>query len=378
MYIKKPFRYSSMSIMKNPGISIIIPVFNRGELLFETLNSLRDQSYSNWEAILVDDGSDDKTVEIISKALQEEPRFRYLKRDISSSEKSGAAVCRNIGLEIADGEYVIFLDSDDLLTRKALANRIKLMDDNPELDFGVFQCLLFEKEPGDLDSLWNIATEEDDIDRFLTQDIPWQTTGPIWRKKALQRLGCWQDSLPSWQDFEFHLRALISGFSYKTFGIVDYYWRLPITNPNSIGNNSKSPEHLRSHAELVFDLKKQLINAQKLNRKHQESLAILCFFIMKLWTYQGSNFQKDAFEAWHNFYTEELIDFSMFISGFIYMKIINLFSVRSIPWRIVHRIFLEYVEVINFSRRFTLKASKTYRKISYSSFCELNTNHVNY
>ncbi|PSO91368.1 MAG: hypothetical protein BRC43_01325 [Cyanobacteria bacterium QS_3_48_167] len=61
----------------------------------------------------------------------------------------------------------------------ALLNRFEQMEQRPELDFGIFPCVLFREQPGDLKLLWNDDTGADDIDRFLTLDIPWQTTSPM-------------------------------------------------------------------------------------------------------------------------------------------------------------------------------------------------------
>jgi len=96
-----------MSMSNLPKISIIIPTYNRADLIKETLNSIFNQTYSNWEAIIVDDASEDNTEELV-KAIGDS-RIHY----ICHSRNKGGAEARNTGIEKAQGEYIAFLDSDD-------------------------------------------------------------------------------------------------------------------------------------------------------------------------------------------------------------------------------------------------------------------------
>ncbi|MCM4154703.1 glycosyltransferase family 2 protein [Gramella sp. AN32] len=97
----------------NPLISIIIPTYNRGHLIGETLDSVLRQTYNNWECLIIDDGSEDNSEEIVN-ALNDQRLIYYYK---NHGERSSA---RNYGLERAQGKYIQFLDSDDLLHKKKL------------------------------------------------------------------------------------------------------------------------------------------------------------------------------------------------------------------------------------------------------------------
>src|SRR5829696_1947350 len=101
-----------MPVLQNvPTVSIIIPTKDRAALLEQTLDSIRLQTYSDWEAIVIDDHSTDETIAQTTAASSHDPRIRVL----SLTDKSGAPAARNLGIAEARGEYVIFLDSDDLL-----------------------------------------------------------------------------------------------------------------------------------------------------------------------------------------------------------------------------------------------------------------------
>lgn len=104
-------------------ISVIIPAFNRGHIIGETLNSVLDQSYSNWECLIVDDGSTDNTEKIVRSYMEEDTRIKFFIRPTKRAK--GATTCRNIGIEESTGEYFQFLDSDDLLSKNKFEIQLK-------------------------------------------------------------------------------------------------------------------------------------------------------------------------------------------------------------------------------------------------------------
>src|SRR6266436_2095129 len=98
-------------------VSVIIPCYNRESLLGATLDSLLEQTFPHWEAIIIDDDSTDKSMEVARGYARIDSRFRVVSRQ---GERRGANICRNQGLRIAGGDYVVFLDSDDLLLETCL------------------------------------------------------------------------------------------------------------------------------------------------------------------------------------------------------------------------------------------------------------------
>src|SRR5256885_12839057 len=157
-----------------PLISIVIPTKDRAALLQQTLDSVRAQTYREWEALVIDDHSTDETADVVEKFA--DPRIRRL----NLTDKSGAPAARNLGVAEARGEFVIFLDSDDLLAPHCLQQRIEVMQQHTGLDFALFPCQLLRNSPGDVELLWNRKTDENDLDRFLKMDVAWQTSSPIW------------------------------------------------------------------------------------------------------------------------------------------------------------------------------------------------------
>ena len=144
-----------------PRISIVIPCFNRERFLPETLDSLNAQTFSDWEAIVVDDGSTDGSLSIARDYARRDARFRALCRE---GGHNGANSCRNKGLAESKGDYLIFLDSDDLLASTCLENRVVAMDRASDCGFGVYLTEIFAETLGDRGVLWNIPHETEESD----------------------------------------------------------------------------------------------------------------------------------------------------------------------------------------------------------------------
>ena len=108
-------------------VSIIIPIYNGEEFLEQALESVRWQTYANWECILLDDGSTDRTAEICRSWAERDPRFHYHRQ-----ENRGLAAARNAGVREAKGSFVQFLDDDDLLLPERLVKCLDVFQREPE------------------------------------------------------------------------------------------------------------------------------------------------------------------------------------------------------------------------------------------------------
>lgn len=110
-------------------ISVIIPCYNFGHLIGETIQSVIDQTYSDWEIIVVDDGSSDNTQEVVQKFSAADRRVQYHYQD-----NAGPSAARNLGLKLSKGEFVHFLDADDLLQKEKYTRHLKKFEENEDLD----------------------------------------------------------------------------------------------------------------------------------------------------------------------------------------------------------------------------------------------------
>lgn len=121
---------------ENPLVSIVTPLFEAEKYIAETIASVQDQSYPNWELIIVDDFSTDASVKIVESFATQDHRIILLKNEANE----GAAVCRNRATELAKGEYIAFLDSDDLWLPNKLEKQLKFMQEkNSDVSFTSYQ-----------------------------------------------------------------------------------------------------------------------------------------------------------------------------------------------------------------------------------------------
>lgn len=207
-------------------VTVIIPIYNRKEYLPQTLDSVINQTFTDWECLLIDDGSDKSTLSILGSYSCMDNRFRVL----NNRSKKGANSCRNLGIKECMGKYCIFLDSDDILVSHCLDQRVKAMEENSALDFCVFPERIFYSMCRDSDIIINLPSEKKDIFRFMTisKDAPWMTSGPIWRVSSLRAASLrWDDRLDAYQDIDFHISALVNNLKYKfVYCNPDRYLRL--------------------------------------------------------------------------------------------------------------------------------------------------------
>ncbi|MCD9853818.1 glycosyltransferase [Epilithonimonas sp. JDS] len=162
-------------------ISIIVPTFNRQDYIAETLKSLVEQTYNDWECIVVDDGSTDDTETEVQKYIKADSRFCFYKRPAKMHK--GANSCRNFGFTISKGKYIKFLDSDDIITEECLEKQNAILNANPEIEVCLSYGRYFDNDTKELKELWSRNMDHSDyFFGHVTNQIRWQTADPLWRK----------------------------------------------------------------------------------------------------------------------------------------------------------------------------------------------------
>ena len=123
-------KYDADQIILKDKISVIIPTYNRGYSIIESLNSVLSQTYNNLEIIIIDDYSIDNTESLITK--MEDNRIKYIKL----KENKGASFARNVGIKMASGKYITFQDSDDIYHLNKIEIQYKnIIKKNSDFDF---------------------------------------------------------------------------------------------------------------------------------------------------------------------------------------------------------------------------------------------------
>ncbi len=118
-------------MQEHPLVSIIIPTYNRAHLLGETLDSVLAQTYTNWECLVVDDGSTDATEALLHDYMEKDKRFQYHKRP--DTHLPGGNGARNYGFELSQGEFIQWFDDDDVMLPGFLDNKVELFKDDVDL-----------------------------------------------------------------------------------------------------------------------------------------------------------------------------------------------------------------------------------------------------
>lgn len=190
-------------------VSIVIPAYNAEKFILETLNSVYDQSYIDFEIIVVDDGSTDSTPQLVELEIAERS---YL--SLISKINEGVSIARNTGIEQAKGEYIAVLDADDTWTKDNLLEKVKFLDSHPSYDwvYSNLGCITESNDPlpphangRDDDILKNILLWEGEV-------VPGPCSNVIYRSKLNEKIKFDpQFSTAADQDFTIQLANLSRG-----------------------------------------------------------------------------------------------------------------------------------------------------------------------
>jgi len=233
-------------VMGQPLISCIVPVFNGERYLREALDSILAQTYRSLEVIVADDGSTDSTATVVTSYGC---RIRYF-RQINQ----GPAAARNLGLHIARGDYMAFLDADDLWHSEKLERQLTRFLARAELDYCVAHAQNF----------W-IRELSEERDRFrdhrIAKGLPAYVTGSLLvRRELLTRIGFFDPSLGHGDSMEWFLRAAEHGAVGELMSDVLLYRRLHHTNRvRHLGAASRN--------EFLQIIKASIDRRRKSNRK---------------------------------------------------------------------------------------------------------------
>jgi len=215
-------------MLENNLVSIIIPNYNSAEHITETLTSVTNQTYSNWECIVVDDYSTDNSVEIVNKFVNRYPNKIFLVQN----KKKGACAARNLGFKKSNGSFIQYLDSDDLLSFDKIEKQIKILINNPNR-LAICNCWHFHSS---IDDAYNT-----DVDFIFTSNSPADFLTNLWGangtsnyvavhsylspRNLIEKAGPWNDSLIKDQDGEFFARVVLKSEGLIYVPIIKCYYR---------------------------------------------------------------------------------------------------------------------------------------------------------
>ncbi|RLC39557.1 MAG: hypothetical protein DRH33_02555 [Candidatus Nealsonbacteria bacterium] len=198
-----------MSKIKSFLISVIIPSYNSGKYLNEAIESVVNQTYKNLEIIIINDGSSDDTEEIAKKWQQKDERVRYINHKINR----GPAAARNTGIKNAQGEYVAFLDADDVWLPQKIEIQIKKIKElGADLVFSNWyvwepekkiKIRAFESNP--------VENNRKNLLSFLVKKNFGNSSTALIKRLVLEEVGLFDESLRFSEDYDLWLRFLLKG-----------------------------------------------------------------------------------------------------------------------------------------------------------------------
>jgi glycosyltransferase involved in cell wall biosynthesis len=206
-----------------PLISVIVPSYNYGHLIAETLSCLQSQSYENWECLIVDDGSTDNTAAVVNSFIAEDARFQYF-----SQTNQRQAAARNLGLKESKGSYVQFLDSDDLIEQRKLELHVNYLEQHPEVDIVYSGVRYFSSENPDERLISRRYSMWDDGEAWmpelsgagqtllpaLLQNNIMVVNSPLVRRRLIDSIGSFDVTLTPVEDWQYWIRCAAAGATF--------------------------------------------------------------------------------------------------------------------------------------------------------------------
>ncbi|EMR14352.1 family 2 glycosyl transferase [Methylophaga lonarensis MPL] len=190
--------------MSDPLVSIVIPCYNRERYITDALNSALNQTYSNIEIIVVDDGSTDKTLEVLSGYAD--------KIQIISQTNKGVSAARNAGFYASKGDYVVFLDSDDWMSDDLVEKHVQTAKIFPEVD-------IYCSDNRGIDGQGNLSEiarttypdqPDTPLELFLLKPPPFPAC-EMYKASTVRQLGCYDESMKSFADSVLRLNIILAG-----------------------------------------------------------------------------------------------------------------------------------------------------------------------
>lgn len=203
-----------------PEVSVIIPTYNRGDLISDTIDSVLAQSFQDFEILVVDDGSTDNTREVLKKYAG---KITYL--NIVHTGLPAAA--RNAGLKQAKGKYVAFLDSDDIWMPEKLAKQVAVLENYPEIDLVCSNAYIYRENEEQKKELYlkDVQVKNGNVFARLLKDNFIINSSVLVRRSAIDRTGAFSENpeLRALEDYDLWLKiALDTGIYFMPEALLMY------------------------------------------------------------------------------------------------------------------------------------------------------------
>ena len=275
---------------KFPQVTIIMATYNRASFIVETLASIRNQVFTDWECLIIDDGGTDNTATVIAPFLKVDNRFQFLKRpDI---HLKGLPGCRNYGLDLAKGEYIIFFDDDDIVHPQNLELTVLELSRNA-VSFcryirGHFSDTFYYKF--DYSKIYDsFFIDKTDVFSLLNQNLPFNSCAVLWKKECFQE-NRYIEHLLHAEEWELYSRILSTGITGLSIEKTLFFARRH--SHSMTGQYFRlDPKRTQSNVDAI------LLVIKNLKEKKQLNYSIVRYFVVMSRGYKEYNLFEQLLKA---------------------------------------------------------------------------------
>lgn len=282
--------------MNNSLVSIIIPVFNRADVIKETLESVIRQTHENWELLLIDDGSTDSTRRIVNEYCITDLRIKLHDRPVDKIK--GANSCRNYGFLLAKGQFINWFDSDDIMGVDFIREKLIPLYSNQYLDFCCCISSTFKYDFNTIETVERptIMYSDNPIEDYILNGLYFYTNSPLWRKSFLDGKVLFDETLFRSQERDFHFRILLSAPKYLYLNKILFFKRIA---GNSISNSSSESIVAQMSVFTYFD---KVFSAvmQHSSIESQQKILEYIFYRQAVNIYNIATLSGDLYQRIHN------------------------------------------------------------------------------
>lgn len=208
-------------------VSVIVPAYNYANYLPECLDSVKAQSFQNWECIIIDNGSTDNTKEVVQKYVTNDSRFKYL-----YTENKGVSKARNLGVKNSSGEFILPLDADDKIHPSLLQKEVEQHQKNKDLTLVYSEAELFGNSSGK----WNLP--EYSFKDMLVENSIFCTA--MYKRADFDRVGGYNENMhEGFEDWDFWIALLQNDAKVYRVPEVLFYYRIRTNTRNSVLDKEK-------------------------------------------------------------------------------------------------------------------------------------------
>jgi glycosyltransferase involved in cell wall biosynthesis len=268
-------------------ISVLIPTYNAESTIKETITSAQQQTFADLEIIVIDDGSTDKTVEIVES-------IRDFRLKLFVYENGGVSVARNRGIEKATGEYIAFLDADDLWTKDKLERQLLALEANSKAKIAYSRTRYIDEEGNCLYECEPVSFEGNVLGDLLLTNFLITGSNPLISYQAIRAVGGFDSSLKASEDWDCYLKLA----AHYCFAVVPEY-QILYRKCQSPNNLSANVEQMKNSSYIVLE-RAYKTAPPTLHHLRNQTFSILHLYCADSYLHNSQNNRQDIIKVWQN------------------------------------------------------------------------------